>query len=100
MEDSYFIQSEDELLGQDWLELYATEILDAKYQWTDVRDVVENQHHLTAHQKCDLLDVLKCHQKLLDGTLSVYPPNAAEFVKAWMKKVNGHIENKRWMLFR
>ena len=36
MEDSYFIQHEDELLGQDWLELYATEILDAKYQWTDV----------------------------------------------------------------
>jgi hypothetical protein len=73
MEDSYFIQHEDELLGQDWLELYATEILDAKYQWTVVRDVVENQHHLTARQKCDLLDILKHHQKLFDGTLGVYP---------------------------
>ena len=60
------------LLGQDWLELYATEILVAKYQLTDVWDVVENQHHLTAHQKCDLLDVLKRHQKLFDSTLGVY----------------------------
>jgi hypothetical protein len=73
MEDSYFIQHEDELLGQDWLQLYATEILDAKYKWTDVRDVVETQRHLTAHQKCDLLDVLKRHQKLFDGSLGVYP---------------------------
>ena len=71
MVDSYFIQHEDELLGQDWLELYATEILDAKYQWTDVQDVVENQHHLTAHQKSNLLDILKRHQTHFDGTLSV-----------------------------
>ncbi len=39
----------------------------------DIRDVVETQHHLTAHQKCDLLDVLKHHQKLFDGSLGVYP---------------------------
>ena len=73
MEDMYHIQFEDELLGQDWLQLYATKILDARYKWTDVQDVVENQTHLTAHQKCDLLDVLKCHQKLFDGTLGIYP---------------------------
>jgi hypothetical protein len=73
MEDSYFIQYEDELLGQDWLQLYATEILDAKYEWTDVRDVVDAQHHLTARQKCDLLTILKRHQKLFDGSLGVYP---------------------------
>ena len=36
MENYYFIQHEDELLGQDWLELYATEILDTKYQLTEV----------------------------------------------------------------
>ena len=36
MEDMYYIQYEDELLGQDWLEMYATEILDVKYMWTDV----------------------------------------------------------------
>ena len=65
MEDSYFIQHEDELLGQDWLQLYATEILDAKYEWTDVRDVIDTQHHLTASQKCNLLTVLKHHQNSL-----------------------------------
>ena len=31
MEDMFFIQAEDELLGEDWLRCYATEILDAKY---------------------------------------------------------------------
>ena len=73
MEDMYHIQYKDELLGQDWLKLYATEILDARYKWTDVQDVVEGQTQLTASQKCDLLDVLQCHQKLFDDTLGVYP---------------------------
>ena len=73
MEDSYFIQHKDELLGQDRLQLYAIEILEAQYEWTDVQDVIEAQHQLTARQKCDLLDVLKCHQKLFDGSLGVYP---------------------------
>ncbi len=72
MEDSYFIQHEDELLSQDWLQLYATEILDAQYKWTDVRDVVETQCHLKACHKCDLLTVLKLHQNLFDGS-GVYP---------------------------
>jgi hypothetical protein len=36
MEDSYFMQYEDECIGQDWLKLYATEILYAKYQWPDI----------------------------------------------------------------
>ena len=58
MEDMYYIQYKDELLGQDWLETYATEILDAKYKWTDVRDIIDGQAHLTVQQKCVLLDVL------------------------------------------
>jgi hypothetical protein len=72
MEDMYYIQYENELLGQDWLEIYSTEILDARYKWTDIRDVIDGQNHLTAQQKCDLLDVLTQHQKLFDGTLGVY----------------------------
>ena len=34
------VQTEDELLGEDWLDNYATEILilDAKYNKTDVND--------------------------------------------------------------
>ena len=58
MEDMYYIQYDDELLSQDWLEIYDTEILDARYKWTDVRDVVYGQNHLMAKQKCDLLNVL------------------------------------------
>jgi hypothetical protein len=73
MEDMYHIQFEDELLGQDWLDLYATEILDTRYKWTDVQDVMEGQTHLTTCQKCDLLDILQCHQKLFDGMLGIYP---------------------------
>ena len=73
MEDQYFIQLEDEILGEDWLECYATEILDAKYEWTDVSDVVKELHHLDQKQKDDILQVLKKHEKMFDGTLGVYP---------------------------
>ncbi len=73
MEDMCHIQFEDKLLSQDWLELDATKILDARYKWSDVQEVIDGQMHLKACQKCDLLDVLKWHQKLFDGTLGVYP---------------------------
>ena len=39
MEDAMHVQTEDELLGEDWLDNYASEILDAKYNKTDVNDV-------------------------------------------------------------
>jgi hypothetical protein len=48
MEDMYHIQFEDELLSQDWLEHYASEILDARYKWTNVKEIVHCQHHHTA----------------------------------------------------
>ena len=48
MEDHYHIQLEDDLLGKDWLECYATEILDAKYEWTNIERIVRDLHHLTA----------------------------------------------------
>ena len=73
MEDQYFIQLEDEILGEDWLQCYATEILDAKYEWTDVADVVKKLHHLAQNQKDDLLAVLKKHATMFEGTLGVYP---------------------------
>eukprot|EP00804_Cyclotella_cryptica_P003807 CCRYP_008943-RA/>CCRYP_008943-RA protein AED:0.54 eAED:0.47 QI:0/0/0/0.6/0/0/5/0/256 len=37
MEDMFFIQAEDELFGKDWSSCYATNILDAKYEWTDYK---------------------------------------------------------------
>jgi hypothetical protein len=59
MEEMYHIQFEDELLRHDWLELYATKILHARYRWTIVKDIVNAQQHLTAHQKCNLLELLR-----------------------------------------
>ena len=57
--DIYHVQFEDELLGHDRLELYATDILDERYQWTNIKDVVDKQIHLMDHQKTDLLAALK-----------------------------------------
>ena len=70
MEDIYHIQFKDKLLGQDWLELYTTDI---RYQWTGIKDVVGKQRHLMAWQKADPLNVLKQNKKLLNGSLGVYP---------------------------
>jgi len=73
MEDMFFIQTEDELFCEDWLNCYATEILDAQYEWTDVANVVNKLTHLNAHQKADLLRVLKENSKMFNGTLGICP---------------------------
>ncbi len=69
----FHIQVEDKIFGEDWLECFATEILDAKYEKTDVVEVVKGLTHLNAHQKADLLWVLQENNKMFDGTLGVYP---------------------------
>ena len=70
----YQIQFKDELLGQNCLNY---EIFDARYQWTYVKNAVDKQHHhhhhLNAHQKADLLAVLKQNKKLLTSSLRMYP---------------------------
>jgi len=73
MSDNYFIQLEDTIFGEDWLDSFATEILDAKYELTDVASVVNTLDHLTQNQKDDILNVLTKHKKMFDGTLGVYP---------------------------
>jgi hypothetical protein len=55
MEDMFHIQVEDKIFGEDWLECFATEILDAKYERKDVAEIVKGLTHLNAHQKADLL---------------------------------------------
>ncbi len=55
MEDMFHIQVEDKIFSEDWLECFATEILDAKYEKTEVAEVVKELTHLNAHQKADLL---------------------------------------------
>jgi hypothetical protein len=58
MEDSFFIQVKDELFGDDWLHCYVTQILNAKYEYIDIRDVFDELMHLNAKQKADLLHIL------------------------------------------
>jgi hypothetical protein len=41
MEDMFHIQVEDELFSEDWLKRFATKMLDAKYEKTDVVEVVK-----------------------------------------------------------
>jgi hypothetical protein len=55
IEDMFHIQVKDKIFNEDWLECFATEILDAKYDKTDVADVAKGLTHLNAHQKADLL---------------------------------------------
>ncbi len=77
IEDMFHIQVEDKLFGEDWLKCFATEILDAKYERTDVVEVVKGLTHLNAHQKADLLQVLQENDKMFDRTLGVYPHKKA-----------------------
>ncbi len=55
MEDIFHILVKDKLLGEDWLKCFAAKILDAKYEKTDVVEVVKGLTHLNAHQKACLL---------------------------------------------
>jgi hypothetical protein len=54
-EDMFHIQVKDKLFGEDWLKCFATEILDAKYERTDVVEVMKGLTHPNAHCKADLL---------------------------------------------
>jgi hypothetical protein len=73
MEDMFHIQVKDKIFSEDWLECFATEILDAKYKKTDLAEVMKGLTHLNAHQKADLLQVLQKNNKMFNGALGVYP---------------------------
>jgi hypothetical protein len=73
MEDMFHIQVKDEIFGEDWLECFATKILDAKYERIDVAEILKGLTHLNAHQKAVLLQVLWEKYKMFNGTLGVYP---------------------------
>ena len=59
MEDSLYIQVEDETFGDDWLDSYATTIIDAKYEKADILEVVNNQKQLNTAQRKDLFRILQ-----------------------------------------
>ena len=64
-------QIEDELFSKDWLQCYATHILDARYEFTDVKDVIDQLTHLNTQQKADLLQVLMEKAQMFNGTLGI-----------------------------
>ena len=70
---SYLIGMENDHFWFDPLDNYASEILDAKYDKVDVRDVSQEQAHLTPNQRNDLERLLKKHEKLFSGRLGLYP---------------------------
>ncbi len=69
IDDMFHIEVKVKLFGEDWLQSFATEILDAKYEKKDVAEVMKGVTPLNAHQKADLPWVLqenkKCLMKLL-----------------------------------
>ncbi len=73
MDYMFHIQVKDKISDEDWLECFATEILDTKYEKTDVVEVVKGLTHLNAHENADLLRVLQKNGKMFGGTLGVYP---------------------------
>ena len=74
MADVYIMQIEEEELGDDWLNIYATnEILDVKYGKVDINEVVKNQTHPNHEQRNHLRNLFETHKTLFDGTLGVYP---------------------------
>ncbi len=63
MEGMFHIQVKDKLFGEEWLKSFATEILDAKYEKTNVAEVIKGLTHINAHQKADLPWVLQENKK-------------------------------------
>ncbi len=51
LECMFNILVKDKLFGEDWLKCFVTEILDAKYNKTDVVKAMKGLTHLNAHQK-------------------------------------------------
>ena len=75
MLESHDIAYEQEELfdGEDLLDCYLSDILDAKYEALDIQECVENQKHLTEDQRLDLNRLLLKYKRLFGGTLGVYP---------------------------
>jgi hypothetical protein len=69
------VQQEVDFFDMDWYDLtcFAIEILDAKYEKIQIKDIVNPLEFLSAQQKADLKQVLSDFTKLFDGTLEVYP---------------------------
>ncbi len=66
------LDSEQDFLGNAFANIFATHILDAKYEQVNIHDVAYNQTHLSLDQQHNLFNILSKHKKLLHGALGVY----------------------------
>ena len=69
----YHIQFENDLISQHLLDHYTAKIPDARYQLTDMKNMVAKQHHLIDKQKEYLLDGLHEKYNLFDGVCAMHP---------------------------
>jgi hypothetical protein len=69
------IQQKVDFFDKDWYDptCFAIEILDAKYEKVQIKDVVNPLECLSTQQRADLKQVLSEFTKLFNGTLGVYP---------------------------
>jgi hypothetical protein len=68
MVDSFHIQVENELFGEDWLQNFAVAMLDAKYEYTDVRQVIDQLSHLKNTRKCLMVHSVCIHTRNFTST--------------------------------
>ena len=74
MADSFFLQVENDMFKNDWLDCYAAErILDTKYEKLDLDGLMSKQDHLNTNQKEYLKGLFLKYSKVFDGTLGLYP---------------------------
>jgi len=73
MKDAMFVQTEDEVFGDDWLDSFVTKMLNAKYDKTDVKDIVKQQTHMSANHQKYFVELLEKFSKLFSDKLDSYP---------------------------
>ncbi len=70
MEHMFHIQVKNKIFGEDWLKMFATEILDDKYKKTVVAEVMKGLTHLDAHQKQTCFECYRKRKRWLMKRLS------------------------------
>ncbi len=98
MEDMFHIQLKEELFGEDWLKCFATEILDVKYNKTDVTEVMKGLTHIIAHQKADLLWMLQENKEFLMKLLTFihikgYTLKLIQIPSLWTLRLTQYLES-------
>jgi Arginine decarboxylase (spermidine biosynthesis) len=62
-----------DILSEDIIDEYLTEIKPSKYEKVDPNDVIKQQVHLNESQRRDILNILCQYTKLFSGRLGCYP---------------------------